>query len=750
MNIKMKWKRLLTGFLCMMLLASNAGSVFAEDTDIYNPTVSGNDISGNDSKGESGEPEAEKSGTDKNGGEEPGREVDAEAGEAMEDLPQPLSLEADGYDTSAADRTYTAGKDIKAYYFEADGMLVLEGTGEMDDWNEHTAPWSGNTIRKVHIKEGITTVGTYAFFEMEELSDIHFPNSLRTIGAGAFMNNSSLEAVVIPDSVTEIGEIAFSNCAAIGNISLGSGVETIGREAFFADINVKNIEIPDSVEEIGEAAFHMCFGLEGITIGNGVKTIGKMAFADCMSLKTVSIPDNVTAIGENAFARCSMLTEIFIGCGVEQIGDGAFYLENMTKTGIRTANAVAEGYNWSNDNRERIVNFTVIFQDHDGSILVQKEMAYGTLLPPLAPVSQRADEGLDSYTFCCWSPTLHETDVLTGDITYTALYRRKTQTGIQISYEENMTEGTPVNTETIKVYPVYQVFDENDKLIEMIWDEKAVIGRDDARFSKDYLERGSNEILIEQISTGLMITADIFGSYIDGITVRQPPVELEAGTELRELEVYFTRTIEDKAGFIVNNFPDLTKKVEKYELDKKDSVTIKEGDNEICVTEKESGEEHECTVHITGIPKKTGDGGDDTEKDPEGDVSGNNPTDKKDETTSGNDPADKKDETASGGSGGKEPDINTSIPVSDTVATKPGSSRHHAILGITGDPGPDTTGKEQDLADMPDDGTAIRKTGEAPRTGDGAYAGLPVTAAAVLACVVLLILILRCRAAEER
>ena len=71
------------------------------------------------------------------------------------------------------------------------------------------------------------------------------------------------------------------------------------------------------------------------------------------------------------------------------------------------------------------------------------------------------------------------------------------------------------------VYPVYRVFDENDKLVEMIWDDKAVIGADDVRFSKDYLDRGSNEILIEQISTGLTITADIFGSYIDGIAAAE-------------------------------------------------------------------------------------------------------------------------------------------------------------------------------------------------------------------------------------
>lgn len=86
MNIKMKWKRLLIGFLCMMLLACNAGSVFAEDMDIYAPTVSGNDISGNDSKGESGDNKTEESGTEQDSEGEPGREPGTEASDAAEDL----------------------------------------------------------------------------------------------------------------------------------------------------------------------------------------------------------------------------------------------------------------------------------------------------------------------------------------------------------------------------------------------------------------------------------------------------------------------------------------------------------------------------------------------------------------------------------------------------------------------------------------------------------------------------------------
>lgn len=1022
MNIKMKWRRLLTGFLCMMLLASNAGSVFAEDTDIYNPTVSGNDISGNDSKGESGENKAEENVTNKNGGEEPGREPDTETSEAAEDLLQPLSLETDGYDISAANRTYTAGENITAYYFASDGTLLLEGTGEMEGWNAQAdVPWAGETINSVIIREGITAIGSYAFSYHPELGSITLPNSLKAVGSYAFcvqdsttltagnlhsvgipagvesigsyaFQGNKLNAIAIPDSVKEIGEYAFAGCCDAESLSIGSGLSEISSYAFQNLNRVKTLVIPGNIETIGSGAFHntgaseiiisdgvrtiersafyLCGNAETVTLGNRVETIGQMAFCQCKKLKTLVIPDSVTSIGVEAFKNCNSLSVLTLGDGLQTIGnyafDGAYILESIdipdhvtqigngcfnnsralknifigrnvmgignraffvidtTKTNVETENKAAIEYNWTNDRREvtfrsKIVfkdhagnilkelvlehgdtildkvpdvgdyeeeghtytftgwepeitgdtrvtggveyipqyaatakeyavifkdydgtvlkelqlpygdtipdkaplpsreadgaivymftgwlpelavgavvtgeaeytaqysaverKHTVTFKDHDGSILAQKEMAHGTLLSPLAPVPQREDEGLSVYTFHCWSPALQETDTLTEDITYTALYRKKTQTGIQVNYKGEMMEGDPVSTETITVYPVYRVYDENDKLIEMIWDDKAVIGADDVRFSKDYLDRGSNEILIEQISTRLTITADIFGSYIDGIVVWQPPKELEAGTELRELEVYFTRTIEDKAGFIENNLPDLTKKVEKYELDKKDSVIIKEGDNEISVTEKESGKEYEDIIHITGIPKKTGDGGDDTKKDPEEDVSGNDPSDKKDETTSGNDPTDKKDDTTSGndpadkkdettsgndpadkkeekpsdgtddpgnnaggGSDGKEkePDVNINISVTDTTTTKPESGRHHSNSVTADDLELDTTGEEQDLTDLADDGYAIRKTGKPVKTGDEAYAKLLVTAAIGLACMVLLILL---------
>jgi hypothetical protein len=1002
-NIKMKWRRLLTGFLCMILLAANAGSVFAEDTDAYNLTVSGNNVSGNDNTGEFGETGAEKTEAgegkpDINEDKEPGKEPNTEADKTVEDLLQPLLLKSDGYDISAADRTYTAGENITAYYYEADDTLLFVGSGVMTEWNAKTdVPWSGETISAAIIGEGITTIGSYAFSYHPELGNVAFPGSLKTVGSYAFcvqdstnrttgnlysvdipvgveaigsyaFQGNKLSTIAIPDNVKEIGEYAFAGCCDAESLSIGAGLSEISSYAFQNLKGVKTLIIPGNIETIGSGAFHntgaseiiisdgvktversafyLCDNTEVIELGSTVETIGQMAFCQCKKLKTLVIPDSVTSIGVEAFKSCNSLSSLTLGKGLQtignyafdgahvlerveipdhvmQIGNGcfndnrvlkdvsigrsvmrigirAFFVLNAVKTNVETDSEAAIQYNWAGDNREvaftsKVVfkdhagnilkelvlehgdtvldkapavgnyedeghtytftgwspeitsetkvtggveytpqyastakEYTVIFKDYDGktlkemqlsygdtisdkapspfreadgatiytftgwmpelttdatvtgeaeytaqystvenkhtvifknyngSILAQREMAHGTLISPLAPVPQRADEGLSSYTFHCWSPVLGETDILTENITYTALYRRKTQTGIQISYEGNMMEGTPVSTETITVYPVYQVFDENDKLIEMIWDENAAIGEEDIRFSKDYLERGSNEILVEQISTGLTITADIFGSYIDGIIVWQPPEKLEAGTELKELEVYFTHTIEDKAGNIENNFPDLTKRVEQYELDKKDSVIIKDGDNEICVTEKESGREYECTVHITGIPKKTGDGGDSTEKDPEEGVSGNNPSDKKDETTSGNDPSDKKDETTSGNEPSdkedetnkdvsddangkdKESDININISIKDTGTKKPGST--HQMPWITDNSGSDAIENKQDLADWPDERTSIRKT-EPVKTGDEVYTKLFITAAIGLVCIVLLILL---------
>lgn len=61
------------------------------------------------------------------------------------------------------------------------------------------------------------------------------PNTVTTIGAGAFYNNTALTTITIPDSVTTLGVRVFSGCSALTSAVIGSGVTTIGDFLFEHD-----------------------------------------------------------------------------------------------------------------------------------------------------------------------------------------------------------------------------------------------------------------------------------------------------------------------------------------------------------------------------------------------------------------------------------------------------------------------------------------------------------------------------------
>ena len=56
---------------------------------------------------------------------------------------------------------------------------------------------------------------------------------MTTIGAGAFLNCTSLASVDIPNSVTTIGWQAFYRCTSLASVNIGESVTTIGAGAFY-------------------------------------------------------------------------------------------------------------------------------------------------------------------------------------------------------------------------------------------------------------------------------------------------------------------------------------------------------------------------------------------------------------------------------------------------------------------------------------------------------------------------------------
>ena len=164
------------------------------------------------------------------------------------------------------------------------------------------------------------------------------PDSVTSIGDGAFLYCSSLTSVVIPDSVTSIGSSAFYGCSSLTSVYITdltawckiSFDNSSANPLYYAGnlyLNnelVTDLVIPDSVTSIGDFAFYDCDSLTSVEIGGSVTSIGAYAFYGCSSLTSVVIGDSVTSIGAYAFYGCSSLTSVVIGDSVTSIGDDAF------------------------------------------------------------------------------------------------------------------------------------------------------------------------------------------------------------------------------------------------------------------------------------------------------------------------------------------------------------------------------------------------------------------------------------------
>ena len=140
--------------------------------------------------------------------------------------------------------------------------------------------------------------------------DVTIPNSVKTIGYGAFEYCYELASIEISDSVTSIGNNAFYYCRSLTSVTIPDSVTSIGDYAFENCENLESVTLGKNVKTIGYGAFEYCYKLASIEISDSVTSIDKYAFYYCISLTSVTIPDSVTKIGYYAFSGCQALTSV--------------------------------------------------------------------------------------------------------------------------------------------------------------------------------------------------------------------------------------------------------------------------------------------------------------------------------------------------------------------------------------------------------------------------------------------------------
>lgn len=180
-------------------------------------------------------------------------------------------------------------------------MLTISGTGAMTDYSYYTdVPWRNNTITDVIVEDGVTAIGSWAFYGCSSLDRVTLPTSLREIHSYAFYG-TAIESISLEEGLISIGDFVFMNCP-----------------------DLRSVEFPDSMTSMGYSTFQLCPKLQSVRLPSGLTEIMGYTFISCTSLSHIEIPSGVTRIGEDAFMSCSALTDIMIPMGVTEIGYAAF------------------------------------------------------------------------------------------------------------------------------------------------------------------------------------------------------------------------------------------------------------------------------------------------------------------------------------------------------------------------------------------------------------------------------------------
>ncbi len=242
-------------------------------------------------------------------------------------------------DTAWAASSGTCG-DKLTWSLSDDGTLTISGTGDMADfelldtkrwWSGTNTPWCGirQSIERIKIDNGVTSIGIGAFFDCFNLNEICFGENLEEIRGNAFYDCIALAKVAIPDSVTSIGDLAFCACG-LTEVTIPGNVASMGQGVFASCKNLTDVVIQYGIRNIPTSTFFGCSSLTNVTIPESVTSIGDDAFGNCKSLLQLTIPRSVEDIASQVFSGCNAFLNVDSGNRHYRSVDGALYDKSQT------------------------------------------------------------------------------------------------------------------------------------------------------------------------------------------------------------------------------------------------------------------------------------------------------------------------------------------------------------------------------------------------------------------------------------
>lgn len=195
----------------------------------------------------------------------------------------------------------------------------------------------------VELPPQLERIGEKAFYR-SGIKNAILPDTVRSIGSGAFEQTRSMVSATLPTTITAVPERMFY-ASYVERVSLPVGLQSIGKAAFFNCMHLTDLQLPEGLITIEGSAFSGCTVLKELTLPGSLKHVGEkvfggsnieivhveegitelapVMFADC-PLTQVDLPNTLTTIQDAAFYNCTKLKEITLPNSVTQLGEGVF------------------------------------------------------------------------------------------------------------------------------------------------------------------------------------------------------------------------------------------------------------------------------------------------------------------------------------------------------------------------------------------------------------------------------------------
>lgn len=249
------------------------------------------------------------------------------------------------------------------------------------------------------------------------LTEVHIPEGVTAVGSNAFWGNMSLKKVIYePDSA--VCRNLFFGCTAIEDFTLGPKVRHIPAGLFQACVNIKEIIIPEHVKSVGERAFCGCSNVRKLFIGSQVKYIENGAFALLDSLVELEyLPDAIINSGLLSSSGSPRLEQVTIGKNVRKLTYDSFRKCPNLKQLNYNAENLQSTYVFSTTPIEHITFGQSVKSIPEGTFKECMNLKEIILPDSLTDIGQMAFSGCDSirrihigkqlqtigwHTFHCW------------------------------------------------------------------------------------------------------------------------------------------------------------------------------------------------------------------------------------------------------------------------------------------------------------------------------------------------------------